>query len=198
MAYKDPTKLLLAVQAAGHKVFTRGSYNLNLIGVRSPSREANKFDDHIHVVYWDDEGELKHHRWRATTDPGTYWLEHPMRVEGTAILCAGQYRGVYKLGMHRGKYEALVQTGGKVKVYRDDDRDEVLDHDPESTAEGYFGINIHRSSTRDGGSSRVDKWSAGCQVFADPDDFNDFINVIKLQMQHHPRWTRFTYTLIEE
>lgn len=197
MAFDDPTKLLLAVQAAGHKVFTRGSYNLNIIGVRSPSRTPNKFDDRLHVVYWDGDGKLAHNSWRITTDPGTYWLENPMNVAGTAILCPGQYRGVYKLGQHRG-YDALVQRGGKVKVYRDDNRDDVLDHDEDNAAEGYFGINIHRASTREGGSTRVNKWSAGCQVFADPSDFAVFLSTVKLQTKYHPTWTRFTYTLIEE
>jgi hypothetical protein len=196
--YDDPTRLLLAVQSAGHKVFTGTDYDMNIIGVRSPSRTANAFDDAIHLVYWDGKDQVQHKRYRATTDPGTYWLDHPMRVEGTAILCAGQYRGVYKVDKHRGKYDALCQRGGRVRVYRDSNRDEVLDHDEDSAVEGYFGINIHRSSTRDGGSSQVDRWSAGCQVFADPDDFADFMATVQLQIKHHPRWTSFTYTLIEE
>ena len=198
MPFNDPTRLLLAVQADGHKVFTGSDYDMNIIGVRSPSRDPNKFDDHMHLVYWDDKGMLQHKQYRVTTDPGTYWLDNPMNVAGTAILCAGQYRGAYRFGMHRGKYEALVQSGNKVKVYRDRNRDDILDHNEDSTAEGYYGINIHRSSTRDGGSTRVDKWSAGCQVFADPDEFKDFLDTVRLQVKHHPRWTSFTYTLIEE
>lgn len=205
MTYSDARTLLEAVEAQGHKVFYDGPYNLNIIGVRSPRRTPNAFDDAIHVICWDKwrEGDgyttsgLIHRRFKATTDPGTYWLEHPMRVDGTAILVPGQYRSTYTLDLHLGQYRALCQRTGKVRVYRDSNRDEVLDHDPGSTAEGYFGINIHRASTRAGGSARVDKWSGGCQVIADPADFAELLRLCDLQIAHHPSWTRFTYTLID-
>lgn len=206
--YTDAEDLLRAVEAKGHRVFLSGVYNLNIIGVRTKGRVANAFDDELHVICWDKhrpdgvEGfttaGLIHRCFRATTDPGTYWLTNPSRVAGTAILVPGQYRSTYKVDLHAGKYRALCQRAGAVKVYRDSNRDDVLDMDPSTIAEGYFGINIHRASTRQGGSTQVDRWSAGCQVIADPDDFAELMRLAGLQTQHHPTWTTFTYTLIEE
>ena len=93
--------ILAKVEAKGYKVFRRGAYNLNIIGVRTPSREANKFDDILHCVFKDEFGCWIDLCFQITTDAGTYWLENPMKVTGTAILCEGQYRGVYKLDLHR-------------------------------------------------------------------------------------------------
>ena len=189
--------LLQYVQSKGHAVFTKGTYNLNIIGIRSASHAANKFDDRICVVYKDKDGWITR-TWEATTDPGQYWLDHPMTPTGTAIMVPGQYRGVYKIGKHRGQYDALVQRGGRVKIYRDNNKDEILDHDPESITEGYYGINIHRSSTRESGSKDVERWSAGCQVFAKPgkDGFAGFMDLCK---KSKDMWGEtFTYTLIEE
>ncbi len=194
---QEAVQILLRAKEAGHKVFVTGQYNMNIIGIRSKSRIANAFDDQMHVIYFDENDNLCHHKWVITTDPGTYWLENPMKVEGTAILVAGQYRGVYKVGLHKG-YEALCQRGGTVKVWRDGDRNETLDMEVDSQVEGYFGINIHRATTRQEGSRNVEKWSAGCQVFQKPDDFANFMEIVKKQTEAHPTWTKFTYTLLED
>ena len=58
-----------------------------------------------------------------------------------------------------------------------------------------FGINIHRSNefwTR----STVDQYSAGCQVFNDPKEFNSFMNLIKKSAKIYGNC--FTYTLVNE
>lgn len=184
--------LLDYVAALGHAVFERGQYNLNIIGIRSKAWEPDKFDDRICVVYKDDSGWVTR-TWEATCDPGQYWLAHPMRPTGTAILVPGQYRGAYKIGKHRGKYDALTQRGGRVKVYRDNNKDEVLDHDPESVTEGYYGINIHKAGEV---STEVNRWSAGCQVFANERDFDEFMSLVR---KSAAIWGEFfTYTLVDE
>jgi len=173
--------ILQYVGALGHAVFTKGTYNLNIIGMRSKTHEANKFDDRMCCVYKDENG------WVTRT-----WE----RPTGTAILVPGQYRGVYKIGKHRGAYDALVQRGGRVKIYRDNNKDQILDMEPESVTEGYYGINIHRASTREGGSENVERWSAGCQVFADPGSFAAFMLLAK---KSRDMWGEsFTYTLVDE
>jgi len=184
--------ILDRVEEEGHVVFESGYFNVNIIGVRTSDSRANSFNDYLHVVY-------KNTKWieriySITTDPGIYWLENPSRVEGAAILAPGQYRSVYKIDKHRGKYDALCQRNGKVKVWRDANRDDVLDWHQGDVHEGYYGINIHRS-TASGISTNVDKWSAGCQVFASSKDFNEFMYVCK---QAKERWgNSFTYTLLE-
>jgi len=188
--------VLAHMQSLGHKVFLKGAYNLNVFGIRSKNRKSNKFDDLLGCAYRESEdGPLVVRFWEATTDPGTYWLENPMRVEGCAIYKCGQYRGVYEVGMHRGKYKALVQTGAKIEVYRDDDLDSVLEMKEESVMSGYFGCNIHKAGSD---SSQVNKWSAGCQVFARSKDFDELMGLVEKQLEHHPTWTKVTYTLMDE
>lgn len=187
--------ILQRAELEGYTVFKTGAYNLNLIGVRSPQTTANAFDDTMHCVYRDGSGEWIELSFSITTDPGKYWLLNPGRVSGTAILVSGQYRGAWKLGLHRGKYEALVQTAGKVKVYRDADKDDILEHDAENIEQGYFGINIHRSSSVRT-SSDVDRWSAGCQVFADPNDYRLFIELCRISADIYGN--SFSYTLLED
>ena len=184
--------LLDIVDSLGHAVFENGVYNLNIIGIRSKTNEVNKFDDRICVVFRDELGWITR-TWPCTTDPGIYWLDNPSNVTGTAILVPGQYRGVYKIGKHRGQYDALVQKGGAVKVYRDANKDEVLDMDPDTEQEGFFGINIHKAGEH---STEVNKWSAGCQVFANKDDFEEFMSICYAA---RTKWgDSFTYTLIDE
>ena len=187
-------KILDRLEELGHAVFGGGDYDLNIIGCRKKDGSTDSFDDSLTVVYKIN-GMWQVDRFRITTDPGKHWLLHPMRVEGTAILCPGQYRSCYKIGHHRGKYEALVQRG-KVKVFRDSSKDTTIDMDPVSVMEGRFGINIHRAYHK-GTTQRVDKYSAGCQVFSDAKDFNKFMLLCKKQKDLHG-WDTFTYTLIEE
>ena len=185
-------QILDYVESLGHAVFENGLYNLNIIGVRTPDDSANKFNDHMYVVYKDEHGWVTR-TWHCTTDPGTYWREHPMNVKGTAILKEGQYRGAYKIGKHRGKYAALVQTGGRVTVWRDNDKNDVLDMEPGTEDSGYHGINLHKAGSN---STSVDKWSAGCQVWANADDFACFMAIVEKSAETYG--PQFTYTLIDE
>ena len=189
-----------AVKAKGYKWFEDPSnkgYDVNIVGVRNnktKGRVTNAFDDHITISYKLD-GEWYFECFKCTTDPGTHWVENIMREEGVAILKPGQYRGSHKLRLHQGKYMALGQQK-PVKVYRDNNRDGKYDLIEESVQEGLFGINIHRATGRSGGTStRVDKWSAGCQVIANNDDWHCFLDICQTAREI---WgNNFTYTLIE-
>lgn len=130
-------------------------YQLNIFGIRSPETNSNKFDDELHVFFKDDKSVWRHYKYQVTTDPGTYWLLNPLQVLGTAILKAGQYINSYRLGLHKGQYEALVQAK-PVTVLRDYDRNAVLDFANGKEDKGMFGVNIHRSSAT-GSSKSVDK-----------------------------------------
>ena len=189
-----------AVKAKGYKRFEDASnkgYDVNIVGVRNnetKGRVTNAFDDHITISYKID-GEWYFECFKCTTDPGSHWVKNIMREDGVAILKPGQYRGSHKLRLHQGKYMALGQQK-PVKVYRDNNRDGKYDLIEESVQEGLFGINIHRATGRSGGTStRVDKWSAGCQVIANNDDWHCFLDIC---MTAREIWgNSFTYTLIE-
>lgn len=176
----------------GYKYFNTGKYNLNIIGIRSSNKESNKFDDYLVVEYINYNDNIVKKVYPITTDPGTYYLNNPLNVDGTSILVPGQYRGCWQIGYHQGKYEALVQRK-PVKVYRDNNKDNDLDH-TDNIVEGMFGINIHKAGAN---SKQVDKWSAGCQVFAKEKDFEDFMTLCHYQLDLGHGKT-FTYTLIDE
>ncbi len=185
--------LLNALLYKTYQVYSR-PFELNIIGLRSESVIANRFDDEIHVFFKNNSGKWIHYFFPATTDPGTYWLKSPMHPQGTAILMQGQYRNCYQIGLHRGKYYALVQRA-PVTVIRDYDRNAVLDFMNGNPDTGLFGINIHRASVN-GATLEVDKYSAGCQVFANANDFNGFM---KLCENHRRLYgNNFTYTLIDK
>lgn len=186
-----------AMASKGYKYFTGGDFDVNIIGVRNTKtkgRVTNAFDDCVTISYKED-GEWKFHCYKATTDPGSHWEKNLLNKKGVAILKPGQYRGSHKLRLHQGKYLALGQQK-PVKVYRDNNKDGKYDLLEESIDEGLFGINIHRATGRAGGTSiRVDKWSAGCQVIADNDDWHQFLDICQTAREI---WgNSFSYTLLE-
>lgn len=169
-------------------------YNINIIGVRSKNREANLFDDQLHIAYRDKELRMHHYIFPCTTDPGTNHLFAPLSSKGTAILVPGQYRGVWGLGLHQGKYRALVQIK-PVKVYRDANKNNILDFDESTIEEGVFGINLHRASQWSN-LNEVGLYSAGCQVVQNPKDFDFIIKACEVSALYFGN--NFTYTLINE
>ena len=180
------------MERKGYKFFEKGDYNLNIIGIRSEVNIANSFDDTLLCIFKKD-NKWVFNEYPITTDAGRYWLKNPMNSKGTALLVPNQYRGVYGLRNHLGKYEALCQSWGDVEVYRDDNRDMILDYDPNTIDKGMFGINIHRSNPATQ-SSVVEKWSAGCQVFKKVKEFNEFIEDCK---EASNTWgNKFSYTLL--
>lgn len=180
----------------GYSFFTNGYWNLNIIGIRKDNNKkiTNRFDDILVVIYRNKEGWQKEY-FNITTEPGDYYMRKNLgNPKGTAILVPGQYRGCWKLGLHNGKYKALVQQK-PVKVYRDGNKDDVYDLNPETINKGLFGINIHRSD-RGFTRSTVDMYSAGCQVFNNPKDFDRFIEICQKQSSNFGN--SFTYTLLDE
>jgi len=53
-----------------------------------------------------------------------------------------QYLNCFKLGLHKGKYKALVQAK-PLTVIRNYNRDSVLNYNSGKEEPGMFGINIH-------------------------------------------------------
>jgi len=188
-------KLIQVFKEKGYAFFDgRKSYNLNIIGVRSDSPNANTFDDHMLVVYRDESLEWIIDKYVITTDPGKRYLKRPINIKGAAILIPGQYRSTYQIARHRGKYFALCQKGGPVKVWRDDNKDAILDHDND-VDEGWHGINIHRAH-KNLTLESVNGYSAGCQVFAAPADFAYFMAICEVAESIYGN--SFTYTLLDE
>lgn len=184
-------------QSRGYAFFGLKPYDLNIIGIRSnqENKVTNRFDDYFVVIYLDENKKENRKIWKCTTEPGLDYMKNPAASKGTAIVVPGQYRKLWKLGLHQGKYEALCQRG-QIRVYRDGNKNLIYDQKPEKIDSGIFGINMHRAS-KNGTTYSVGKYSAGCQVFATATDFDEMIKLAKKQI----KWgcgDSFTYTLLTE
>ena len=176
-------------------IFTKKGYkwdsNLNIIGVRNKAvgdTITNKFDDTMYVAY-KEQGNWKIKTYAITTDPGKYYMVNELLNEnGCAILVEGQYP-VYQIGLHQGKYPALVQRG-TVKLYRDRDKDTVYDF-VNIQSDSNSGINIHKAGAD---TLEIGKNSAGCTVFKRVSDFNEFMSICN--QFKSILGNKFTYTLI--
>ena len=174
----------------------------NIFGVRSSGRDHSKdaFDDVIGLAYVDKNGDCKVKLWEATTDPGVTELTNPTfdlaKKNGTAILAPGQYKNSHRLGKHgKGNWRhTALQQVNKVKIFRDNNRDEILDFEVPVT--GNFGINIHASSLKSI-SREIKNYSAGCQVFSNGSHYTSFIKLLKDNTPNADTHL-FTYTLFEE
>lgn len=192
--YPTIDRTMSVMENKGYKIFrNEAGFDLNIVGIRTKELQANRFDDFI-TVFYRMNGEWIFNVFKCTTDPGAYWLENPMSGMGAAILKEGQYRSAYRIGKHRGKYEALVQNT-PLTVIRDANRDKILNLDSGREETGMFGINIHRASKLNE-SVQVDKWSAGCQVLCDPNQYQFFMKLCRLGRDAFGN--NFTYTLLHE
>lgn len=181
-----------AVIDSNYTYFDKGNYNLNIVGVRCNinNKVTNTFDDILTISYKSD-NEWIYKEYPITTDPGVKSLKQLVNINGCAILVPGQYKGCFMVGLHKG-YTALVQRDN-VKVYRDKNKDEYYDLNPNTIDTGLFGINIHKSGKE---SFIVDNWSAGCQVFKREKDFKEFMSIVEKSKQLYGN--KFTYTLLNK
>lgn len=143
-------------------------FNLNILGIRNPEETAGLYDDTF-LFAWKYKGLWSTFKFKGTTDPSRYYLENPMNKKGTLILPEGSYPKLWRKGMHKGRYPALVQNV-PVKVIRDNDKDGELDFSKGTTDEGLFGLNFHKSANLKPVDA-IGKSSAGCQVVQHVDEY---------------------------
>lgn len=169
----------------------------NLIGIRTLDNTAGEFNDWMCIISDDKLVGV----FECTTDPGIFYLENPTNVNGTAILPEGQHKSIWVIGKHKG-YEALVQFG-VLSVYRDKNKNTKIDIGGKLYND-VAGLNCHRghetwtrSTLRYLGNVfktiKVGKYSAGCQVIAYKDDFDNLLKYAKLSKKKI-----FDYTLLKE
>jgi hypothetical protein len=192
MSVPNLDQILQAMAGKSYVVFADSQgHDLNIVGIRTNDNSSNRFNDWLTVFYRTLDTWV-FFAFPATTDPGIFYRLHPINVNGTAIIKPGQYRGAYKVGLHKG-YRALQQKG-PITVWRDADKDAELDTDG-SEDTGIHAVNIHRANPNRA-SQQIDKWSAGCQVIADPDHFDFLITLCGRAKVKYGN--SFTYTLLEE
>lgn len=219
-----PNTLDVLAKKLGYRVFTNASkpFNVNIWGVRANDQKSGKFDDYILVFWMTDKG-WDSIRVKATVDPSDHYLLNPIHKLGTAIIKTGQHTDIWRLGKHKGNYDALIQRQ-PITLIRDFDKDDSIDYDPdlkyftkvikandaggktivfkdaynkviriEDT--GFFGINFHRASKWKIVKT-IGLYSAGCVVVQDPKQYGELINVFKHAADN---WgNSFTFTLVTE
>ena len=187
-----------AVKAKGYKWFedtSNKTYDVNIVGVRNNTpnvadKVTNVFDDLITISFKNEKGVWEFYYWNATVDPGKKGVEKFTNKKGIARLVPNQYRGVWMIDKHQGKYDALCQRLDNVTVFRDANKD--MTYDEKVTDTGMFGINIHKAGQD---STWVDDWSHGCSVFKRVKDFDVFMKICKKAAKIHGN--KFSYTLLE-
>ena len=191
---KKLTDIIKSAERLGYTIDKRPN-KLNIIGVRnSKATSQDKFDDLLAYFIYDNNGKLVGRVVSGTTDPSTSFLKSPINLKGAAILKSGQYKDAYQIGLHRGKYEALVQRK-PVTVIRDDDRNALINYFA-PTQTGLYGINIHKSTKGKNNEDIIGIDSAGCQVFRNIPDFMDMMRMAQTSRKNHGN--SFTYTLIDQ
>lgn len=177
-------------------VFTR-PYELNIVGIRANSTKSNSFDDQILCFWYDERGNLAYKVYTASTDPGTYWLNRPMEQLGAAILKGGQYLYSWQLiDTNRfGFYTKELLQIKPVTIFRDYNRDAILDFYNGRETTGSYGLNIHTGATPNTTSIEVGQWSAGCQVFAVWAEWVEFISLVEKHITLYGN--AISYTLLD-
>lgn len=190
--FDEKPEILKEVEKHGFKVFSTGEMNINIIGVRHPHQIPDVFNDWIHILYKDGERWISY-KFQCTLDPGIYFLNSPMRKDGTAIVKhPQQIRAGLKIGYHKGVYKCMVQNK-PFPVWRDNNKNDTIDEFNDSIS---WGIQIHRANSKYK-SRRIHNWSAGCTVIQDPKDYDIFMSLIEQSIEKNPTWKFFTYTIIE-
>lgn len=204
-------RLLAVYTANNYRVNTTNGLHLNIGAIRTKSKSSEKYDDYMfvfrkcpkpfnHSVNKPDWKRFYKNGYSVdiftcTTNPGTPNMLKPVNPKGAGIIVAGQYKDVYIKGLHKGK-EALVQFG-TFKVYRDNNKDSILDYD-KTTIENAknTGFNIHHASEWKI-SDFIGLYSAGCQVHKNVNHFKKvFMYLINTSVS--AGFNFFDYTLIEE
>ena len=184
--------IIRVMKKKNYKVFNdKRGYDLNIVGIRTNNNKSNTFNDWL-VTFYTYQNQWSYFTFPITTDPGLYYRENPLNVDGTAIVVPNQYRNLWYIGKHN-DYDALIQKS-PIVVYRDNNLDDIL-NDVVKTEQGMFGINCHRAS-KDYKSKTVDKWSAGCQVFQNPLHFKFFLTLCQFSKSIYGN--SFSYTLLNE
>jgi hypothetical protein len=167
----------------------------NLVGLRNKistkKNFPNRFTDVLFMMGPKKDKSLEYYP--ATTVPGPFFLVKPFRnyyvatgakdavnPKGLAIVQPGLYK--FKVGKHRGQYEALVQASN-ITVQRytpiDDPAKATFNtYSPGNEETGNNGINIHRG-LRSGSTPTVDSHSSGCIVLKNSADLREILSDMK-------------------
>jgi hypothetical protein len=98
---------------------------------------------------------------QGTTEPGAFYTNRPMNVNGAARLAFGQYKA-WVTGLHQGKQPALVQRE-LLRVHRDINKDGKRNSTDPIDIGKNFGVNQHTTAVNKV-PDFIGPYSAGCLV----------------------------------
>jgi hypothetical protein len=196
-------KLVSYMESKGYAI-SRGNKQYNIVYIEGAcadgtpnADEADIYNDR-RIVFEFIDGEPKiTGNWLATTEPGTYFTEHPLNSAGAARIAFGQYKNTWQVGIHvgpsgRAAHEGLIESAN-ITIHRDKNKDGFRPRDLIQT--GRIGLNQHRGSGHT--SKRIGHESAGCLVGWSPDEHTEFMNMLKSDTRYQGnRNYRFTTTII--
>lgn len=125
----------------------------------------------------------------GTTVPSRVYLIKPMNPKGSAIVKDGQYIDSHEVGLHNG-YKALIQRR-PITVFRDSNRDAIINMNPGTEDTGLFNIDIHKYVSWI--SRLLGNASAGCFVWQDINKFNSMMAICEISGQKY-----FSLTVLNE
>jgi hypothetical protein len=181
---------------AGYKFYDTGKYNVNIFGIRK-DLTVDLFNDVIGIAYRDEKNNAQLKAFVGTTDPGTYWLKEKLgNMNGTFILMEGFYPKCWKIGKHKGEYEALVQAGPDVfRGWRDNNSDNKMDMVGKIYTD-VQGLNCHTTSHLKGKADKVGAYSAACQVLKYTADHLQMMTICKKSAELYG--PLFSYALFKQ
>lgn len=140
----------------------------------------NEWNDVAGVLMVNSSGLVQiHGLFKATTEPGLHYTRNPLNSEGAAyILTDTIHKDIWQLGAHKDQSNCLIQTGNKICVNRDKNKDGKRN---DKQYCGMFGVNFHSIK---GNSVTVGKWSAGCVVIPNQSEHQSCMAKIKASNQH--------------
>jgi lysozyme family protein len=190
----DPDRILATALAHGapwdrdpqhcHLFYIEGC---NLDGTPNDNR-IDKWNDVRGILKFIDGEPQIVFKCKATTAPGIYYdrIHVIGGPQGAALIDFG-YQVCWQVNIHHagkpGAHEALCQTGGACRVYRDFDKSFRRQNGHITT--GWYGINHH--STGPGYHADPDSvgpWSAGCLVAEDYQDHLAWMRLVKTDSRY--------------
>lgn len=137
-------------------------HSSDLIWLRMSDDFTDKFSDFCLTIHNDNVVAVS----PATTKPGKYWVKNPVTVGG--ITGTGCQKEGQELGTHRWVAKGKSKWGGvkagyatqinPISIYRDGNKDNVLDKNIVKVAPKWYGFFFHAM----GKGFSIWNWSAGC------------------------------------
>lgn len=178
--------LKLAMKRKGYVFFEQGDYNLNIIFERTSDTFTNKFDDWMYIAYKIN-GRETVNIIPATSKPGLYG--HGTATDpipgGVAVTIPNQYRSAYQWIPKDKGWGAYPFNGefftlhGTISVWRDNNKDNKIDHVGIQGADYRTGVNIHKMSNPGSHGFPVNNWSNGCSGAEEP----SFMSIVPIVNQ---------------